>query len=389
MSRNVEDWIEGYLAYTENTEPRETYRRWIAISTLASVLQRKCWLQWGTEIFYPNMYIVLVGPPAARKGTAMRPGKGFLQRLGLAVSADESSRQKLIRSLTDAQAIVELEDGGKMHHCSLTVISTELTVFLGYEDKEFLTMFCKLYDCEDTYVYDTFQRGREEVPNVWVNMQGATTPAQLQAAVPEGFIGSGFTSRVIFVFEEDKEKIVIKPDLSPEQLKLEEALQEDLTKIHTIAGPFQTTPEFDKLYTEWRMSSEETQPFSDPRLEYYLQRRPTHLFKLSMIISASRNSQRIITGDHLHTAIKNLEEVESKMPQVFSGLGSNPLAGVQAKLKRMLRTEKEVSMKDIAKRMESDASHTQLSEAIRSLEQMGLVSLELTKRPPTLVYLGD
>ncbi len=389
MSRNVEDWIEGYLAYTENSEPRETYRRWVAISTLASVLQRKCWLNWGTEVFYPNMFIVLVGPPAARKGTAMRPGKGFLHRMGLAISADESSRQKLIKALSDAQAIVQLDNGDTIHHCSLTVISTELTVFLGYEDKEFLTMFCKLYDCEDCYVYDTYQRGREEVPNVWVNLQGATTPAQLQAAVPEGFIGSGFTSRVIFVFEEDKEKVVIKPDLTDEQKELEIVLQEDLAHIHSLVGQFQTTSDFERLYTEWRMNSEETKPFSDSRLEYYLQRRPTHLFKLSMIISAARNDSLVITGEDLRTAIQNLEEVEAKMPSVFAGLGSNPLAGVQAKLKRMLRERREINMKEIAQELESEASHTQLSEAIRSLEQMGLVSLELTKRPPTLIYLGE
>ena len=177
MNRRVHNWIDGFLDYTDNTEPRVSYRKWVAISTIASVLQRKCYLKWGRETFYPNMYIVLVGPPAARKGTAMREGKQFLNAIGVEVSADESSRQKLVQSLKQNAAGEASPDGkGMTHHASITIYSTELTVFLGYESKELLSMLCKWFDCEERYVYDTIQRGREEIPNVWANLLGATTP---------------------------------------------------------------------------------------------------------------------------------------------------------------------------------------------------------------------
>ena len=67
MSRQLGDWIDGFLRFTNNTEPRESYRQWTAIATIAAVLQRKCKLVWGRETFYPNLFTVLVGPPAARK----------------------------------------------------------------------------------------------------------------------------------------------------------------------------------------------------------------------------------------------------------------------------------------------------------------------------------
>ncbi|KKL25422.1 hypothetical protein LCGC14_2405480, partial [marine sediment metagenome] len=71
MSRILSNWIDSYLEYTEESEPAETYRLWCAIVTISAVLQRKCVFHWGALTFYPNVFVVLVGPPAARKGTAM------------------------------------------------------------------------------------------------------------------------------------------------------------------------------------------------------------------------------------------------------------------------------------------------------------------------------
>jgi len=381
LNRRVHNWIDGFLDYTDNTEPRVSYRKWVAISTIASVLQRKCYLKWGRETFYPNMYIVLVGPPAARKGTAMREGKQFLNAIGVEVSADESSRQKLVQSLKQNAAGEASPDGkGMTHHASITIYSTELTVFLGYESKELLSMLCKWFDCEERYVYDTIQRGREEIPNVWANLLGATTPGQLQVALPEGAVGSGFTSRVVFIFEEDKEKVIIKPDISNEQLALGKELSLDLGDIRSLHGEFMVDDTFEDLYVNWRHASETQQLFTEPRLDYYIQRRPTHIFKLALIYSAARGDSKIITGEDLSYAINALENAEIKMPNVFAGIGTNPLAGLQIRLLRMLKERGSIEMSELAQVFFNDASQLQLGEAISSIEQMGYVQIDVINK---------
>jgi len=384
--RRLDDWLDGFLAYTDNTEPRETYRRWVGISTIASVLQRKCYLRWGRETFFPNLYIILVGPPAARKGTAMREGKNLLNKMGIQFTADETSRQKLITSMKESQGGEQGEDGRIQYHSSMTIFSTELTVFLGYDGKEMLAMLCKWFDCEDRFIYDTFRGGREEIPNVWANLLGATTPAQLQASLPEGAIGSGFTSRVIFVFEEDKERAVIKPSLSPEQIKLEETLLVDLGEIRNTCGAFCTTTGFDDLYSSWRLRSEQENPFSESRLEYYVQRRPTHLFKLSMILSASRSGEREITEEDLLRAIEILEDAEKKMPQVFAGVGMNPLAGPQLRILRILKQRGQMSIAELNEMMSNDLDYDQLARVLNSLTQGGKVVMDFPSKK--LFYKG-
>jgi len=379
-NRRLDDWLESFLDYTDNTEPRRSYRKWVGISTLASVMQRKCYIKWGRETWYPNMYIVLVGPPAARKGTAMREGKSLLNKMGVQFSADESSRQKLITTMKECQAGEQGADGKVIYHSSMTIFSTELTVFLGYGEKEMLAMLCDWFDCLDRFTYDTHGRGREEIPNVWANLMGATTPAQLQASLPEGAIGSGFTSRVVFVFEEDKERIVIKPELTTYQERLGEDLLVDLGDIRNLHGEFQPTDDFEELYTKWRIESEDSVAFKDYRLEYYMQRRPTHLFKISMIFAASRGSEGDVTAQDLQRAIEALEEAEEKMPLVFSGVGTNPLAGPQMRILRMLRMRREIGLAELSEAMANDLSHTQLSEVMNSLVMSNQAILDVSNK---------
>ena len=91
-ARKAGDWIESFLKLTENTEPPKLYRKWTAISTLASAMRRKCALNWGNVgNFYPNMYIILVGPSGARKTTAMRLGEWYLDQTGIFKSSDSIS----------------------------------------------------------------------------------------------------------------------------------------------------------------------------------------------------------------------------------------------------------------------------------------------------------
>jgi hypothetical protein len=371
------DWIDRFVKYTNNTEPPEVYRRWVAISTIASVLQRKCWLNWGNETFYPNMYIVLVGPPAARKGTAMRIGKGLLDRLGIPVAADETSRQKLIKSLQEATSVDQGRASGEINfHSSLTIHASELTVFLGTKNIDLLSMLCKWYDCESRYIYDTHSRGKEEVQNVWAHLLGATTPGQLQAALPEEAFGSGFTSRVVFVYAANKGKRVIKPTLNT---ALEEPLSQDLSVIRNIHGEFSFTDEaaIEARYEIWYDAAEDGSLFTDPRMDYYVQRRPTHLWKLAMIHSAARS---VVTIYDVEKAINVLEATEQEMEQVFAGVGANPLARVQLRLLRVLEERKTMKTSEIHKMFFSDVSRAQLADIVAALEEMGHAQVDVINK---------
>jgi hypothetical protein len=379
--RQLEDWVDSFLYFTEDTEPPETYRRWTAISTIASVLQRKCWVNWGRLTFYPNLYIVLVGPPAARKGTAMQEGRDLLDQLGVQVAADSGSWQKFINSLEESGVTDTGPDGKLYHHSSVTIFSSELTVFLGYDNHEMLSVLCDWFDCRSRFVYDTFRGGRQEVPNVWANLLGATTPQQLQAALPEGAFGSGFTSRVIHVYEEEPAKLVIKPEISELAMKTQRGLLGDLESIKAIHGEFIVNEGFETLYTNWRTDSAKRRLFpTEPRLEYYVQRRPTHLFKLAMVYSASRGSDQVITEGDLDRAITSLEKAEENMPLVFRGVGNNPLASAQTRMMELIKDRGEVRTGELFSLFANDLTSQQFREVLAGLCIMGFCAQDIMNK---------
>lgn len=328
MSRKLDDWIESYLQFTENSEPPTTYKKWTAISLIASVLQRKCKLEWGPITFYPNMYIVLVGPSGrCRKGTAMGIGHKFLRDLGIKLAAEATTREALIRSLEESgeeQGFSVSETGDMFDHASLTIFSPELTVFLGYNNQQLISDLTDWYDCRDEWEYRTKNSGVNTIKGVYVNLIGATTPDLVRSALPQDSVGGGLTSRIIFISEFEKSKVVPFPFLSQEDLNMHEDLAHDLEAIYTLRGGFKITDEFKKVWYKWYTNAEENPPFKDnPKFEGYVNRRANHILKLCMILSASEGDDMVIKSSTILRAIDTLEEVEKKMPTVFYGHGTS------------------------------------------------------------------
>ena len=372
MPRILNDWISSYLSFTSETEPRESFRRWSAISGVAAALQRKCWMRMGLEVFYPNMYIVLVGPPASRKGTAMRPVRTFLESLGITLAADESSRQKLVSKMACTNSIVEYQNGNVETHSSITIFSSELTVFLNYKNIDLLTILCKWFDCESTFTYDTHAHGEQYIHNVWVNLLGATTPRLLRESLPEASIGSGFTSRTIFVYERDKEKIVIYPTFNED---LYESLTRDLEQINVLSGEFKMEKSAFKAYSDWRYSWEHSPPFRVPALEFYLDRRQVHLLKLCMIYSASRSDELVVRKEDYDLALRTLEAAEKNMPRVFEGVGRNPLAEVTTRIIAEIVRVKKTSLPYLAEMFTSDVTQSEFLEVMAMLRERGVCTI--------------
>ncbi len=387
MPRQLPNWIESYLEYTENTESEEIFRKWVAISTIASVMQRKCRLPFGVIDFYPNMYIVLVGPPAACKGTAIAPARQFLDMLGINIAADEASRQKLVQALLDADAVHTDKHGTSYMHCSLTIIASELTVFLGYNNTELLAVLCKWFDCENRFIYDTHKHGWQEVNNVWVNLLGATTPTQIQASMPSAAIGSGFTSRTVFVYDKGGSKCIIVPVLSAEQRLLQPKLHTDIGYIKKMVGDFKYSQEFIEEYGVWRADAQQNPPFRDPRLLFYTQRRKVHILKLSMIYSAACREDMILRLCDFEQARNALHEAEVRMPRVFEGLGGNPLAAVQVQVMREVAEKGRVPMKALMAMFRDEVDTNQMALIIATLEESGWCAMDVVKRE--VVYKGD
>lgn len=377
MSRKVSDWLQGYLDYTDNSEPPELFRLWVAISAISSALQRKCFLPWGTLTFYPNMYIVLVAPSGkARKGTAIGPGMELIENLGIPMAAEAITREALIQTLGAAQTSTPDPTSGDIHtHSSLTIISPELTVFLGYQNHQLMSDLTDWYDCRSKWTYRTKNMGTDDVLGVFVNLLGATTPDLIRTTLPLDAIGGGLTSRIIFVFEPRKGKTVAAPFLSQKEKILGADLMHDLEQINLMSGKFQMTQGALALWVEWYTENSEINIFDDTRFDGYTERRPNHVMKLSMIISAARRDGLRIEKQDLKDAISLLERTEVKMPLVFAGVGRSATADLISELMADIGNNKEVTLKELTMRYYRDCDYRQLEGILQTIEKTGFCSI--------------
>lgn len=314
------------------------------------------------------MYTVLVGPPAARKGTAMNLARPFLEDLQIKMAAEAITREALIRELKDATDTEITLDGKMFFHSSLTIWSQELTVFLGYQNANLMSDLTDWYDCRNQWIYRTKNMGTDEIVGVYVNLFGATTPDLIRSALPLDAIGGGLTSRMVFINESNKGKVVPYPGFSAEELKIRDKLKKDLSRIHLLSGQYVTSNGFLDFWMDWYPMQERNPPFREQRFEGYLERRANHVMKLSMICCASRTDKMIIQVEDLERAIKYLEMAEVNMPQTFSGVGRLQYADVMTKVMNEIGMRKCCLFSELMVQYRNDVDKWRLEQILESLK---------------------
>ena len=106
-------------------------------------------------------------------------------------------------------------------------------------------------------------------------------------------------------------------DIKEYRPELYEKLNQDLQHIRMMSGEFKPQQSFLDAWEIWYPKQFNNALKNNEKMHGYLERRPTHLLKLSMIINASRNGDMKLTDEDFILSLALLEEVEVKMPQTF------------------------------------------------------------------------
>jgi hypothetical protein len=82
MPRHFDDWIERYVEMVApKGEAPTVYHYWSAVGAVAGALRRRVWIDQAAFRWYANMYIILDGPPATKKSTAINQVMSILQEV--------------------------------------------------------------------------------------------------------------------------------------------------------------------------------------------------------------------------------------------------------------------------------------------------------------------
>lgn len=363
------------MEYTDNTEPCDLYRKWVIVSVIAACMQRKIWLDWGDERHYANMYIVLVGASGrCRKSTAMRPGKALLRNIGIELTADCGSWERLIQRMAEATKSFMLDDGNLTNHCSMTAFASELMVFLDTNNEKMVKGLTDWWDCEEHWSYETKNKGNDYISGLWFNIVGATTPSLVREQLPTSAIGGGLTSRIIFVFAADKGKIVPLPFTTEEQEIAAGQIEQDLNDIFQTSGGFTIDEEFANAYVKWYTHVSTHPPNMGQQLDPYVDRRATHLKKLAMILCIARSNQLHLEKQDFDAALTMLLEAEKGMGRVFEGMGKHGDILMQMRTFMEERKGRSVTYEELVDRFQYDILAKEIYIYMDGLKKAGHVT---------------
>jgi len=389
ITRQYDNWIEAYQAYRHDKEPPHIYNEWVAVSVIASVLQRKCWIQWDTKVF-PNFYVVLVGPSGVRKSSAMYPGKRMLSDLGITISADSVTREQLIVRIHESESVdSDPLTGETLIHSSLTIFASELAVFLSARDGTLFSDLTDLFDCPDKWVRETKTQGSQNINGVWLNLIGATTPELLKDILTEVTIGGGLSSRIIFVYARDKSNIDPFPNDTAIEERMFQNLRDDLSAIRLCKGQYVITDSFRELYGPWYIEMENTQKHHDPWMEPYFSRRSTHLRKLCMVFSAARSNSMEITDLDFNRALDLLTRTEDHMFKAYDKVGQNKNLVPFQRIVDMLRKSGELTTEQIVRATYRDCSDQELQDILSQLLRSKTAKMEKNAQGQSVLCLLD
>lgn len=382
---------------------------WSAISGMSACLGRRCWIETGIGNIYPNMFVLLIGPPGTRKTTAMNNVKKILeehthvrfspkdtagQRQGLisAMTEGEDFDEELdelallFNAATEAKALDKLEfkiDPADAH--TLYVCSAEFRSFLGQNNLDLTGFLLEMWDGED-YDYQ-LKRTKVKLKDPLLGLIGCTTPTEIASLLPANIIGQGFMSRFILVYSAEKYK-KIAPSKA---FKCDKALAEIVPVYENASKNMRGAFQLSKLGAEYEdhLYMNKEVKINDTRFMYYLERRHTHIMKLSCALAAMRQSQ-IIEDTDIVEADNILSATEVFMPEALGEFGLSPLALAKQKMGEFIQHAKgPVSSQILWMVMQRDMRLVDFKNAVSEMVNAGKISRIETSSGQAFVYNDD
>jgi hypothetical protein len=380
MARQLTDWLEHYMRYTQRSEPPALYHLWCGLTAISSALRRKCYCDWGPlrGYIYPNVFVALVGPPGGRKGTAMKIAKAMTQELDIPLGADSlGSTQALYKELMDSEDTYVESNGTTKKHKSLSIWSEEFRVFLSDRDQMLIPSLTDLFDCADVWKYKTLSRKTEDISNCFITLIGGITPALLQESLSQTSVGGGLISRIIFVVGHGPKQRSALQYLTDEEEDIRNKLRQDLQEIANLQGQFKMDKSFLRSYIKWYERDYDYNSVQNDKFAGYNNRKPLHINKLCMLLSASESNDLIITDTHLSKALALLQATEYEMPGAFYGLGMSDKANVYTKILSFIESKESFNFSELVQAFHLDVeSIDQLRSHVTMATQAGLIACE-------------
>lgn len=333
-------YLSDYLEYSDGNESPEVYHTWCALSTISSLVSRKCWLDQGVYVVRPNLYVALVGNPGVMKSTAMGMARRLMQTIGGVAIAPTSITKEAITEMMAEDGSpckkVFQHHGMAVKYSHLSVFANEIPTLLSAGGNA-MGMIEFLTDIWDLPVMEvkTKNKGHDIIEGPFLTLLGCMTPETMKGFLFQNIISGGFTRRCLFVYADMGGQAVPRPVFSQPQKDAFDRLVEQGRAIQKRQGEFvlsdETKTAFDKWYTANHLLK---QQIATPVMQGFLNSKAELVLKTAILIALSESEENVIEFNHFEAALNYISNLEPGIEEVFEGTGRNELSPIAAKILR-------------------------------------------------------
>jgi energy-coupling factor transporter ATP-binding protein EcfA2 len=367
-----------------HTDIPDTFIIWSALSLVGAALKNNVYFQIGTYTLYPNMFIVLVGPPGVGKGASM----SILEQMIIDTKpnqvvnmlSDRITAERIIERISDGWSTapqlknMQLVLGKNDHNCLL--FSSEIRVLLGASD--WMLEFLEEAWSKTTYEYQTKNKGNVAIDNMCCSLLAASVPDFLRNVNREAHmvITGGFSSRCLFIYAENPSKDLPFPEPLKKNLKskaLYDNLVLDLQEIGTLRGEFVIDTGARLRFEAFlRLNRAASSKDDSEAVANFRARIKAHVLKLAMIFSVSRDDTLHISEMDMINAIAEVQKILVSLSKLFRGAGEGMDAAVTARVQDFIEKYGRVSKKEIFKALHRHLNSPEaLDRILYVLESIG------------------
>jgi len=306
-----DSFIGQYMDYMSYVETAESYDFWCALWAIGTGVGRGVYVDRPNSPVYCNWYIILAAEAGTtRKSTAISSILNVVAGIG-SILTGKTSPESLELYLHDSCA----EGGTARAHFAVS----ELVTILGREGymSTMPGLLTDLYDCQELRTSPgTLQMGELIQKNVYVTFLSASTPSWLVTAINPSVIEGGFTSRVIFVVDDNRKRSIAWPKKRKgEHLgEIKDKFEATITTAREN-GPISITKGGLKKFTNWyNTRASHTDPFRSG----FEAREDDHLLRIAGCLAINDGTGEI-QSRHIGYGSKLISQIKDGSFRLFGG----------------------------------------------------------------------
>lgn len=373
-----DSFIGRYLDYMSNIETPESYDFWCAMWALGVRVGKGMYVNRPHSPVFCNWYIILAAESGTtRKSTAVNTIARVVSDLSV------SNPHSIITGKTSPEAL-EILLHEQTRDCGKAVASfaaPELATVLGREGymSTMPALLTDLYECPEFRTNPgTLRSGMITQRDVYINFLSASTPAWLVTSINPTVIEGGFTSRVMFVVENDRKKSVAWP--SPRHIKDLMEIRDAFDILGKYNKPIEISSGALKKYTTWY--NKRTKP-SDPYMSSFEAREDDHVLRTACCLCINDGILEIQTK-HITNAIAVIQNVKEGAYKLFGGTfsESSRISDAVTKVREVLMEVGADGIKhtSLLRRVQTRINSRELKVLIKILHESGMIQMfELTR----------